>query len=66
MKNGYNTKIVFGEDDYASEDSYLRVGFDEYIEFRQYGIKKEEMTDALMFDYIKNVRIKYHLLFENN
>lgn len=53
-ENGYNTKIVFGEDDYASEDSYLRVGFDEYIEFRQYGIKHEEMTDALMFDYIKN------------
>lgn len=57
-ENGYNTKIVFGEDDYASEDSYLRVGFDEYIEFRQYGIKHEEMTDALMFDYIKNDLLK--------
>ena len=52
-ENGYNTKIVFGEDDYASGTAYLNVGFDDYVELRQFGVKHSELTDALMLDYIK-------------
>lgn len=56
--NGYNTKVVFGEDDYASGIAYLREGFDEYIELRQLGLKSEELTDALMLEYIKSDLLK--------
>ena len=51
--NGYETKIMLAEDDYVSEDSFRRMGFDDYIEFREYGFKHDEMTDKLMLDCIK-------------
>ena len=52
-KNGYDTKIIFGEDDYASESAFERMGFGEYIELREEGYSRSEMKHSLLLERIE-------------